>query len=390
MERSPGLGRRLDPPGELGGDHVLVAVALDRAADQLLVGHRAVELRGVQEVDPQLERPLDRGHRLALVGRAVEGRHAHAAEPEGRDLERSELALLHGFSNRLLNGSVSHHHRSVACEMAKPAEHGEAVELAVGERTVRISSPDRVYFSARGETKLDLARYYMSVGDGIVRALRERPCMLHRFPRGSRRREGPPEAPSPGGARLGRDRPRPLPPLWPPRRRAVRDRAGQRDLGRADVDGRVPPLELAPRRRRAPRRVADRHRPDARLPASTGQAGGPRGPRGAGRAGRHRLAQDLGRLGHPRLRPDRAALGVRRGAAGGAGLRPRGGAPGPRRRDHDLVAQGPRARQGVRRLQPERPRPHDRQRLLGARGRARARSRPRSPGRRSTTSSRAS
>jgi DNA ligase D len=60
----------------------------------------------------------------------------------------------------------------------------EALELEVGRRTVRISSPDRVYFSARGETKLDLARYYMSVGDGIVRALRERPCMLHRFPKG--------------------------------------------------------------------------------------------------------------------------------------------------------------------------------------------------------------
>jgi DNA ligase D len=61
---------------------------------------------------------------------------------------------------------------------------GSAVELEVGGRTVRLSSPDRVYFSARGETKLDLARYYMSVGDGIVRALRERPCMLHRFPSG--------------------------------------------------------------------------------------------------------------------------------------------------------------------------------------------------------------
>src|SRR6266567_9463172 len=60
----------------------------------------------------------------------------------------------------------------------------EPVELVVGERTVRISSPDRVYFSARGETKLELARYYISVGDGIVRALRERPCMLHRFPSG--------------------------------------------------------------------------------------------------------------------------------------------------------------------------------------------------------------
>ncbi len=58
------------------------------------------------------------------------------------------------------------------------------VELQVGARTVRISHPDRVYFPARGETKLDLVRYYMSVGDGIVRALRERPCMMHRFPSG--------------------------------------------------------------------------------------------------------------------------------------------------------------------------------------------------------------
>jgi DNA ligase D len=57
-------------------------------------------------------------------------------------------------------------------------------ELEVGNRTVRISNPDRVYFPARGETKLDLARYYLSVGAGIVRALRDRPCMLHRFPAG--------------------------------------------------------------------------------------------------------------------------------------------------------------------------------------------------------------
>lgn len=59
-----------------------------------------------------------------------------------------------------------------------------SVELEVGDRVVRISNPDRVYFPARGETKLDLARYYLSVGDGIVRALRDRPCMMHRFPSG--------------------------------------------------------------------------------------------------------------------------------------------------------------------------------------------------------------
>jgi DNA ligase D len=59
-----------------------------------------------------------------------------------------------------------------------------STELEVGTRTVRISNPDRVYFPERGETKLDLALYYLSVADGIVRALRERPCMLHRYPTG--------------------------------------------------------------------------------------------------------------------------------------------------------------------------------------------------------------
>jgi DNA ligase D len=59
-----------------------------------------------------------------------------------------------------------------------------AIELEVEGRTVRITNPDRVYFPALGLTKLDLANYYLSVGDGIVNALFERPCMLHRFPEG--------------------------------------------------------------------------------------------------------------------------------------------------------------------------------------------------------------
>ena len=59
-----------------------------------------------------------------------------------------------------------------------------AVELKVGDRDVRISNPDRVYFPETGQTKLDLANYYLSVGEGIVRALRDRPCMMHRFPDG--------------------------------------------------------------------------------------------------------------------------------------------------------------------------------------------------------------
>ena len=65
-----------------------------------------------------------------------------------------------------------------------PGRTSPAVELEVGDRTVRISNPDRVYFPEGGHTKLALANYYLSVGDGIVNALRERPCMLHRFPTG--------------------------------------------------------------------------------------------------------------------------------------------------------------------------------------------------------------
>ena len=59
-----------------------------------------------------------------------------------------------------------------------------AVELEIDDKVVRVSNPDRVYFPARGETKLDLVDYYLSVGPGIVNALYERPCMLHRFPTG--------------------------------------------------------------------------------------------------------------------------------------------------------------------------------------------------------------
>src|SRR4029077_14482919 len=49
------------------------------------------------------------------------------------------------------------------------------VELEVGPRTVKVTNPDKVFFRPRGETKLDLVGYYLIVGDGIVRALYERP-----------------------------------------------------------------------------------------------------------------------------------------------------------------------------------------------------------------------
>ncbi len=62
--------------------------------------------------------------------------------------------------------------------------HGEPVELEVAGRSVAISSPGKVMFPEHGETKLDLARYYVAVGDALMRTVRDRPTLLQRFPNG--------------------------------------------------------------------------------------------------------------------------------------------------------------------------------------------------------------
>ena len=142
---------------------------------------------------------------------------------------------------------------------------------------------------------------------------------------------------------------------------------GQRHLGRADEHGRVPPLEQPSRRHREAGRVADRPRPDAAVRLVARAARRPRRARGARRSGRGRLAEDHRRQGNARLRADQARARVQGRPPSRAGVCPRGGATRARRRHHHLVAQGPRPGCPVRRLQPERARPHDCGGLLGAR-----------------------
>jgi len=50
---------------------------------------------------------------------------------------------------------------------------------------VKLSNPDKLFFSQRGETKLDLVNYYLSVADGALFGVRERPTVLKRFPDGA-------------------------------------------------------------------------------------------------------------------------------------------------------------------------------------------------------------
>ncbi len=62
--------------------------------------------------------------------------------------------------------------------------HEERELLQAGSREVVLSNPRKVLFPQAGYTKLDLARYYLAVSDGALRAAGGRPNVLVRYPNG--------------------------------------------------------------------------------------------------------------------------------------------------------------------------------------------------------------
>src|SRR5919199_3428061 len=61
----------------------------------------------------------------------------------------------------------------------------EGVALQASGREVVITHPDKVFFPERGETKLDLAHYYLAVEEPLLTAMGGRPVLLQRFPNGA-------------------------------------------------------------------------------------------------------------------------------------------------------------------------------------------------------------
>ena len=61
----------------------------------------------------------------------------------------------------------------------------EEVVLELDGREVVLKSPDKVYFSERGETKRDLVAFYEAVRDPLMAAMGGRPVLLQRFPEGA-------------------------------------------------------------------------------------------------------------------------------------------------------------------------------------------------------------
>src|SRR3989449_2739466 len=62
----------------------------------------------------------------------------------------------------------------------------DAEVLSIDGREVRVTNPDKPYFSKQTKvSKLDLVRYYLSVAPGAVSGIRDRPIVLKRFVNGA-------------------------------------------------------------------------------------------------------------------------------------------------------------------------------------------------------------
>ncbi|MBF6221861.1 non-homologous end-joining DNA ligase [Nocardia abscessus] len=61
----------------------------------------------------------------------------------------------------------------------------ESVDIETDGRTVTISNPGKVYFTKRGETKLDLVRYYQAIAEPFLNVVGGRPLLLERYPDGA-------------------------------------------------------------------------------------------------------------------------------------------------------------------------------------------------------------
>ena len=259
-----------------------------------------------------------------------------------------------------------------------------SAEIAAAGRTLVLSNPAKTFFPERGETKLDLANYYLAIEQPLMRALGGRPVLMERYPDGA------------GGSSFFQKRVPKNAPDWL-QTTTVQTPNGtpSQALVAADVAHIVWAVNLGCIGLHVwPYLAADPdHTDELRIDLDPSPGVDLAMVKEAATETRA-LLDELGIEGHPkttgrngihvyvRLRP---RAGLVRGARGGGGPGPRAGAP-PSRPDHRRLVEGGAGRARVRRLQPERAAQDRDRRLDGAAAARRARSRCRSHGTSSTTS----
>ena len=250
------------------------------------------------------------------------------------------------------------------------ASTDEREVLSCGGREVAITNPRKVLFPEAGVTKLDLARYYLAVSDGALRAAGGRPNVLVRYPNGI------------GGEFFYQKRAPESRPEWievvslhfPSGRTA--EEVVPRDAAALVWMANLACLELHPH----PVRADDLDHPDE-LRVDLDPVPGVEWPQIQQVAQVvHAALDDLGLIGWPKTSGSRGIhvsiridppVDLRSGAPRGAGAGARGRAPGAGAGDEQVV-EG-RAPGRLPRLQPERQGSHGGRRLLGAAEAGRAR-----------------
>jgi DNA ligase D len=86
----------------------------------------------------------------------------------------------------LVARQIGGHH--VATVAFRPVAGSQVIQLTVpgpyGDRQLRVSNPDKVYFPDRGITKREVVEYYLALAEPMLAVLRDRPTTLKRYPDG--------------------------------------------------------------------------------------------------------------------------------------------------------------------------------------------------------------
>lgn len=61
----------------------------------------------------------------------------------------------------------------------------DTITIEAAGRELTISNPDKVFFSKRGETKLDLIEFYLALEGPLMAMMADRPTLMQRFPDGA-------------------------------------------------------------------------------------------------------------------------------------------------------------------------------------------------------------
>ena len=174
----PGLGR-LD-----AGTVIEVDVHLDVELGAVVVDEVA-EVREADRVDLTLADLDDTGQLFTWAARAMATSVSWLSTLNAPTAKRSRRLR-----------SISPRARSIVPAMRALSHRGAPVRFGAWPprtprsssspgREIRITSPDKVLFAERGETKLDLVRYYAALAEPLMRAMGGRPVLMQRFPKGA-------------------------------------------------------------------------------------------------------------------------------------------------------------------------------------------------------------